>query len=62
MLESEEDSDDDETPSLDVKHLSGRQMEAQASAKIKNFDGVLYSNFVFVWSSSSSKMAYVMGS
>lgn len=62
MLESEEDSDDDETPSLDVNHLSGRQMEAQASAKIKNFDGVLYSNFVFVWSSSSSKMAYVMGS
>ncbi|KAJ8954927.1 hypothetical protein NQ314_006996 [Rhamnusium bicolor] len=41
-MESEEDSDNDESPSANVNHLSGRQMQSEACAKIKKLDGVVY--------------------
>lgn len=41
-IESKEDSDDDEAPSANVNHLSGRQMQSEACAKINKPNGVVY--------------------
>lgn len=40
--ESEEDSEDDESPTVDINHLSGRQLEAQAVGRIRTVDGLVH--------------------
>ncbi|VEN42899.1 unnamed protein product, partial [Callosobruchus maculatus] len=39
--ESEEDSEDDESPIVDINHLSGRQLEAQATGRILTVNGLV---------------------
>ncbi|XP_044764508.1 piggyBac transposable element-derived protein 3-like [Coccinella septempunctata] len=39
---SEEDSDDDEMPTMNINHLSGRQLAAEAVAKFHGLDGTTY--------------------
>ncbi|CAG9822201.1 unnamed protein product [Phaedon cochleariae] len=37
--DSEEDSEDEETPAANINHLSGRQLEAEAVGRIRNIQG-----------------------